>query len=104
MEISAVPPNADQHCEGQHDEHEGKSHGRAGDAVGAQGMTDEDAVDQIVRSLGHHPDDGRKGETKQQARNAGLPELCRTIRRCRQSIPDAPAASSLIVRHIVGRR
>ena len=42
-------------------------------------MTDEDSVDQIVGSLGHHPDDGRKGETKQQPRNTGLAELCRTI-------------------------
>ena len=42
-------------------------------------MADEDPVDQIVRSLGHHPDDGRNGETEQQGRNTGLPELCRTI-------------------------
>ena len=69
----------DQHSEGQHDQHEGKSHGRAGDALGAQGMTDEDSVNQIVGSLGQHADDGRNGETKQQPRNAGLPELCRTI-------------------------
>ena len=46
-------------------EHEGKSHGRAGNALGAQGMTDEDSVNQIVGSLGHHADDGRNGETKQ---------------------------------------
>ena len=36
-------------------------------------MTDEDPVDQIVGSLGHHPDDGRQRETKQQAGNAACP-------------------------------
>ena len=42
-------------------------------------MADEDAVDQIVRRLGHHADDARQGKTEQQPRNAGLAELYGTI-------------------------
>ena len=75
----APSSETDQHSEGHRDEHERKSHRDAGDCIGTQGMADEDAVDGVVESLGHRSNDRRNGKTKQQAGNAGSPQLFRTI-------------------------
>ena len=42
-------------------------------------MADEDVGHQVVRRLGHHADDARKGKTQEQPRNTGLAELYGTI-------------------------
>ena len=60
MEISAVPPKPISMRKASTTSMKGKATVVPAMPVGAQGVADEDPVDQIVSGLGHHADDGRQ--------------------------------------------
>ena len=76
--------DADQGAEGDDQQNDGEDDGNGGQPLGADVMADEDAVDDVVKRVGQHPERGRQGEAEDQAGNGRAAHQSGSVRHLRQ--------------------